>query len=141
MMHRFLCAKEQIGICGSVVDEAIALAALQGADTWLAANDANLRTAFAAVSSALDGGRAACWKWVDAHRRLRLLSPAFGKTPASMWPPSTAPSSMANTAALHVGPGHWFEQSDRFFRIGYGWPTMDELTGGLDAVSKALRAA
>src|SRR5207244_2043783 len=22
-----------------------------------------------------------------------------------------------------VGAGHWFEQDDRFFRLGFGWPT------------------
>ncbi|MBA3810465.1 MAG: hypothetical protein H0X27_02255 [Caulobacteraceae bacterium] len=40
-----------------------------------------------------------------------------------------------------VGPGRWFEQPDRFFRIGYGWPTPAELEGGLEAVSRALRTA
>ena len=39
----------------------------------------------------------------------------------------------------YVGPGHWFEMPDTHFRLGYGWPTADELTGGLAAISKALR--
>jgi DNA-binding transcriptional MocR family regulator len=29
--------------------------------------------------------------------------------------------------------------SDRFFRLGYGWTTRDELVAGLDAISRALR--
>jgi aspartate/methionine/tyrosine aminotransferase len=39
----------------------------------------------------------------------------------------------------YVGPGHWFEMPDTCFRLGYGWPTRDELNGGLNAISKALR--
>ena len=31
----------------------------------------------------------------------------------------------------YVGPGHWFELDDRHFRLGYGWPTHDELRAGL----------
>ena len=34
-MTTFLAAKEQIGICGSVVDEEIAARALGQRDTWL----------------------------------------------------------------------------------------------------------
>lgn len=40
-----------------------------------------------------------------------------------------------------VGPGHWFEQSPRSFRFGFGWPTPDELAGGLRALSEAASAA
>jgi DNA-binding transcriptional MocR family regulator len=41
----------------------------------------------------------------------------------------------------YVGPGHWFEQSRRHLRVGYGWPLQDELEGGLAAISSSLRAA
>jgi DNA-binding transcriptional MocR family regulator len=41
----------------------------------------------------------------------------------------------------YVGPGHWFEVSDRHFRLGYGWPTVDELRAGLDALGAAARKA
>ena len=39
----------------------------------------------------------------------------------------------------YVGPGHWFESDDRYMRIGYGWPTTDELRAGLSAISTSLR--
>jgi aspartate/methionine/tyrosine aminotransferase len=39
----------------------------------------------------------------------------------------------------YVGPGHWFEMPDTYFRLGYGWPTAAELEAGLVAISKALR--
>ena len=44
----------------------------------------------------------------------------------------------------YVGPGHWFELDDRYFRLGFGWPTLPELRAGLDALSAAdaaVRAA
>jgi DNA-binding transcriptional MocR family regulator len=40
-----------------------------------------------------------------------------------------------------VGPGHWFEQDRRSMRIGYGWPTPEELRQGLLNISKALDEA
>lgn len=39
----------------------------------------------------------------------------------------------------YVGPGHWFDMPKSFFRVGFGWPTADELRGGLAAISTALR--
>ena len=39
----------------------------------------------------------------------------------------------------YVGPGHWFEMPDRYFRIGYAWPSADELERGLEGISAALR--
>ncbi len=39
----------------------------------------------------------------------------------------------------YVGRGSWFEQDDRHFRIGYAWPTEDELSKGLAAISAAIR--
>ena len=39
----------------------------------------------------------------------------------------------------YVGPGHWFEMPDTYFRLGYGWPTASELEAGLDGISRALR--
>ena len=29
----------------------------------------------------------------------------------------------------YVGPGHWFEQSRRHFRLGFGWPTLGRAEG------------
>jgi aspartate/methionine/tyrosine aminotransferase len=39
----------------------------------------------------------------------------------------------------YVGPGHRFEMPDRYFRLGYGWPTRAELEAGLKGISAALR--
>ncbi len=133
---RFLCAKEQIGICGSVVDEAIATAAYADADAWLAGNNARLRDAFGAVSN-----------WIAAEPLLEWVAPgggcvAFPRIRADAGVDEEAFHRILNADhRCYVGPGHWFEQSDRYFRLGYGWPTGPELAGGLAAISTSLRAA
>jgi DNA-binding transcriptional MocR family regulator len=40
---------------------------------------------------------------------------------------------------VYIGRGAWFERDDTFFRLGYGWPTWEELETGLSFISKALR--
>ena len=41
----------------------------------------------------------------------------------------------------YVGPGHWFEESDRSFRLGFGWPSQSELRDGLKGLESALKAS
>jgi hypothetical protein len=40
-----------------------------------------------------------------------------------------------------VGPGHWFGQPAWHFRLGYGWPTMEQLGAGLENLVAAAEAA
>lgn len=131
VIHRFLCAKEQIGICGSILDEEIGFRALEHGDAWLATNDRALRAAFATVKA-----------WLAAEPRLEWVEPTGG---CVCFPRirNAALSTDAfyrrlNARGAYVGPGHWFEQPERYFRLGYGWPSPDELAGGLDAISGAL---
>jgi len=39
----------------------------------------------------------------------------------------------------YVGPGHWFEQSKRSFRLGFGWETKDDFVKGLANIDKAVK--
>ena len=131
--YRLLCAKEQIGICGSIVDEEIGYRAVQQGETWLAQNDRAMREAFAIVKA-----------WMAQEERLEWVEPTGGCVCFPRLRDANADTKVfyARLKALgaFVGPGHWFEQSDRYFRLGYGWPTHDELRGGLEAISRALRA-
>ncbi|KAJ6143715.1 hypothetical protein N7471_003168 [Penicillium samsonianum] len=36
---------------------------------------------------------------------------------------------------VYVAPGHWFDLEDVYFRVGFGWPTIDELKYGLGTIS------
>jgi aspartate/methionine/tyrosine aminotransferase len=136
LMTRFLAAKEQIGICGSVIDERLAEAALAQADVWLPPLQARLGEGFAAIEA-----------WMAGEPRLEWVKPSGG---CVCFPRVRADARadmdvfyrtlMQDHAAL-VGPGHWFEMDRRFMRIGYGWPLADELAGGLAAISASLDAA
>jgi aspartate/methionine/tyrosine aminotransferase len=132
LLYRLLCAKEQIGICGSIIDETIGFHAVEQADAWLAENDRALKAAFAVVKA-----------WIAREDRLEWVEPTGGCVCFPRLRDASADTAgfyaRLNAAGAYVGPGHWFEQPDRYFRIGYGWPTRDELSGGLEAISSALR--
>jgi aspartate/methionine/tyrosine aminotransferase len=134
LRESFLAAKEQINICGSVVDEWIAEQILSRRDQFLTATLAEMRSRREAVST-----------WIEGEELLEWVRPAGGV----ICLPRMKSEPLGGTAAFYrrllerhgtyVGPGHWFELSDRYFRLGYGWCTADELRSGLTAISEALR--
>ncbi len=134
--EQFLAAKEQIFITGAVLDEEISY--------QLYRRRAAERPAIAAAVAA---GRGIVRDWIAAESTMEWVEPAGGVVAFPRIKPQ-APIDVARFyAALNgeyktwVGPGHWFEQDDRNMRIGFGWPTHDELKGGLAAISAALRSA
>jgi aspartate/methionine/tyrosine aminotransferase len=136
LMERFLAAKEQIGICGSIVDEHIAEAALKQSATWLAAVERTNREALTTVET-----------WLAREPRMAWVRPEGG---CVCFPRIKADAgidldrfyrTLQATHATAVGPGHWFEQARNFMRIGFGWPLPAELSGGLAAISASLDAA
>jgi aspartate/methionine/tyrosine aminotransferase len=136
LRDRLLAAKEQIGICGSTIDERIAEAALAQSAPWLANVERDLRGAVATVE-----------RWLAREKRMEWVRPEGG---CVCFPRIKADAgidvekfyrTLAREHATAVGPGHWFEQDKRFMRIGFGWPSPDELAGGLAAISASLDAA
>ena len=130
----FLAAKEQINICGSVVDEWIAEQILARRDQFLTSTLAEMRSRRECVST-----------WIEGEELLEWVRPAGGV----ICLPRMKSEPLGGTAAFYtrllerhgtyVGPGHWFELSDRYFRLGYGWCAADDLYSGLAAISEALR--
>ena len=134
LYERFLAAKEQIGICGSVIDEAIARKALEGRDAFLE----RLVPEMAARRDVVQA-------WIDAEPLVDWVRPQGGVVGF----PRISVSAdfdldrfyeiLLERHGAYVGPGHWFEMPKTFFRLGFGWPTRDQLEGGLAAISAALR--
>lgn len=130
----FLAAKEQIGICGSIVDENLALAVLEQRDVWL-------RTVRAERAERLE----IIQEWVVRDELIDWVRPEGGVVCFPwMKVPSTFDfdqfySRLLAEHGTYVGPGHWFEMPRNFMRIGFSWPTVDELKAGLAAISLALR--
>jgi aspartate/methionine/tyrosine aminotransferase len=92
-------------------------------------------------------GRATVREWLATEPRLEWVEPAGGVVAFPRIKPGVSVDVAHFYARLNgefrtwVGPGHWFEQDDRYLRIGFGWPTAPELSQGLANVSRALGEA
>ena len=134
LQETFLAAKEQISICGSVIDEWVAEQVLANRAAILGPTLVEMRRRLQRVSD-----------WIAAEPLLDWVRPTGGVVcfpRMTSEPPGGTEgfySRLLEDHGAYVGPGHWFEMPDRFFRLGYGWPTSEELEAGLAAISKALR--
>ena len=134
LQEKFLAAKEQIGICGSVIDEGIARGMLERRDVFLA-------TLLPEMARRRDIVQA----WIDREPLVDWVRPEGGVVgfPRLNDDPDFDLDriyvNLLENHGAYVGPGHWFEMPKRFFRVGFGWPTEAELRSGLDAISAALR--
>jgi aspartate/methionine/tyrosine aminotransferase len=136
LRERFLSAKEQILITNSVLDEAIALEALSRRPSWLPA-----------IRERIDAALSRTRGWIASDPSFEWIEPAGGVVGF----PRIRPEVEVDVDRFYrvlleeygtvVGPGHWFEQSRRHFRLGYGWPQSSELEAGLAGLSQAVREA
>lgn len=135
LMTDFLAAKEQIMIGNSVVDEAIALQLLKQRKNWIPPMHKQIRENFQIIQ-----------KWFAHQRYLEWHEPQAGVVCF----PRLKQLYTLDAEAFHqdlyqkyqtvVGSGHWFEQEDKYFRIGFGFPTPEELKGGLANFEACLKA-
>jgi len=131
-----LAAKEQMVICGATIDEAIAGAVLSERARVLPPILDDVR-------QRLDIVRA----WLDENEQFEWIEPSGGVVGLVRFRPDVAVDTdrfydvLLEEHGTYVGPGHWFEVDDRHFRLGYGWPTVDELRKGLAGLSAAAEAA
>ncbi|MEO7465406.1 MAG: pyridoxal phosphate-dependent aminotransferase [Pseudomonadota bacterium] len=130
----FLAAKEQISICGSVINEWVAEQILQRRASFLTPTLAEWRRRLDRIAT-----------WIEGEELLEWIRPSGGVVcfPRMKADPPGGTDAfyrrLLRDHGTYVGPGHWFEMSDRYFRLGYGWPTTEELEGGLAGISAALR--
>jgi aspartate/methionine/tyrosine aminotransferase len=135
LFGRLLAAKEQILISGSLVDETIAVRALQLRPSWLPEIRSRIAEALSVTAS-----------WIEGNPRFEWVPPRGGVVGFPRIRPGVAAGldvdrfyeTLFERHGTVVGPGHWFEQPRTSFRLGYGWPALDELRGGLAALDAAL---
>jgi aspartate/methionine/tyrosine aminotransferase len=137
LQERLLAAKEQILISGSLVDETIALAALRRRPAWLPQIRARIDEAFAVTSAWIDAGEG--FEWVPPRGGV-VGFPRIRPSVASRIDVDRFYETLFEDHGTVVGPGHWFEQPRTHFRLGYGWPSINELRDGLAALDAALDA-
>ena len=84
------------------------------------------------VASSPTGLPADHWTWNGFRPKAAWFasraSPRQRSTPAP-------PRPTFNPMAIFIGPGWWFEQDARSFRLGYGFPTATELQSALTHIS------
>ncbi|MBD2753633.1 aminotransferase class I/II-fold pyridoxal phosphate-dependent enzyme [Spirosoma validum] len=135
IMHRFLAAKEQIMITNSVIDEQIALRVLQEREIRLHDTHQIIHANFTIIR-----------QFFAETSYLEWVAPTAGVVCFPRLKPDFKIDSEAFYRALYeqyqtlVGPGHWFEQDNVYMRIGFGYPTADELETGLRNVEHCLAA-
>ena len=133
LMQTFLAAKEQIFICGSMLDEEVAWQYLKKRDRFLPA----IRTKIAE-------NRDVVLQWLAGETRIECIHPQGGVVCFPRIKKSAGIGIenfyrvLNKTYQTFVGPGHWFEQDRTFMRIGFGWPSTAELKQGLENISRSL---
>jgi aspartate/methionine/tyrosine aminotransferase len=134
LMTTFLAAKEQISICGSVINEWVAEAILERREALLADTLAEMRRRLQRVTAWM--AREPLLEWVTPKGGVVAFPRMTGEPPGGV---EAFYRRLLADHGAYVGPGHWFEMPDTCFRLGYGWPTGAELDAGLAAISAALR--
>ena len=134
--EKFLAAKEQIFICGAVLDEEIAYGVYRRRAEELPR-----------IAAEVARGKSAVREWIAGEKRMEWVEPMGGVVAF----PRIRADAGVNVKRFYevltgelktwVGPGHWFEQDDRYMRVGFGWARAAELAKGLANVSKALAKA
>jgi aspartate/methionine/tyrosine aminotransferase len=136
LQNLFLAAKEQIFICGSVVDEEIAYRYLAKRNDYFPAIKKDMLEKFEITK-----------KWMGEQNIFEWIEPSGGVVCFPRFKSTYKVETekfyrvLLQDFKTYVGPGHWFEESDLSFRLGFGWPSQLELKEGLEALTQAAKAS
>ena len=135
IMQTFLAAKEQIHICGPLLDEEIAFRYLQQKDRYFPGIREGIQQKFGLVKS-----------WIEQQNDFEWVEPAGG---CVCFPRLAHPQHgnidrfyriLLEEYGTYAGPGHWFGMPRHYMRIGFGWPSAASLQEGLAALTRSWQA-
>jgi aspartate/methionine/tyrosine aminotransferase len=133
LMTTLLAAKEQVGICSSILDEAVAARVMARRTEHLAP-----------LRERMARHRAIVADWVESEPRVEWVPPGSGvvcvvrlRTEAGVRVDDFH-DVLLRRHRTYVGPGHWFGLDDRHMRVGFAWPEEADLRAGLARVSLAI---
>lgn len=130
LQELFLAAKEQIFVSNSVLDEEAAFQYLQNCSSRVAWVTAHVHRNFSIVK-----------EWMKDNEFLEWKEPMAGVICFPRFRKKTDTGKfyklLFEKYSTYVGPGHWFGMSDNYMRIGFGWPSENELREGLKNISAA----
>lgn len=134
LMTTFLAAKEQILLAGSIIDEELTARVF----------DVRKRVLPPIMAKAARH-RQLVIDWIAGQDVFEVVTPQAG---VICFPriraehavdPDRFYDALLGTYGTYVGPGHWFGQDRRGFRLGYGWPKTTELEAGSPGWSRPPR--
>ena len=136
LKESFLATKEQISICNSLIDEEVAYAIMLKKDQLLKRIQVENQTKFDIMT-----------KWMEEQPEMEWIVPQAGvlcfpriKSEVNIDVPKFY-DILNNKYGTYVGPGHWFGFDDRYMRIGYGYPSIEDLESGLNCITKSIQEA
>jgi len=135
-METFLAAKEQIHICGSVLDEEVAFRYMLHREKHLQRIREDISHKFGIIKT-----------WMNRQEGFEWIEPQGGCVcfPRMLHPEKIDIDRfydiLLRKYGTYTGPGHWFEMPRHYMRVGFGWPTVQQLEEGLDAMTKSLGEA
>ena len=133
LMETFLAAKEQIFITNSVIDEEIAYQYLLNKEKYFSPVKKTILKNFGILKSFIQNQN--ILEWVEPKggcvcfprikKEIDVDSKKFYEV-------------LLNNYSTYVGRGHWFEEDDRYMRIGYSWDKTEKLEKGLRNILRAI---
>lgn len=126
LAETLLAAKEQILICGAAIDEELAARALEARPRILPA-----------IREKIDRHLGIVRDWIGSQEVYEWIEPRAGVVCMPRFREGVEIDvdrfyvDLLTEHGTYVGPGHWFGQPRRSFRLGFAWPETGELERGL----------
>jgi aspartate/methionine/tyrosine aminotransferase len=136
LMETLLAAKEQIFICGALLEEELSARVLERRSEVLSLVRAKTRRHLTLVRDWIGGQQV--FEWVEPEAGVVCfprIRPELDVDVDAFY------RALLEEHGTYVGPGHWFDQDRRFFRLGFAWPSEEELSRGLEGLGLAAAFA
>jgi len=136
LQETLLAAKEQILLAGATIDEELAARVLEARPRLLPLIRDKVERHLAIVRD-----------WMAGQDVFEWVEPRAGVVGFVRFRPDVEVDvdrfyeSLLADHGTYVGPGHWFDQDRRSFRLGFAWPETAELERGLDGLLRSARAS
>lgn len=134
LIYKLLAAKEQMILGNPIIEEVIAEHLLAQKKTFLEPIHAHIRENFSFMKT-----------WMSEQRFLEWVEPQAGtvgflrlKEGLEIDSFNDFQHTLYHDYQTVVGYGHWFEQSERYFRVGFGYPSKADLAEGLRRFIRSL---
>jgi aspartate/methionine/tyrosine aminotransferase len=133
LMETFLAAKEQIFITNSVLDEEVAFQYLLNKEKLFGPVRANILHNFGVLKNFMQGQD--LLEWVEPQGGCVCFPRIREGININI---SDFYDALLNKYGTYVGRDGWFDEDDRYMRIGYGWETSGNIKKGLRNIIQTI---